>query len=87
MQSPKYFHPDSDFFRKRNLAVPTVDLHGTEEDIREKLKPLKPNSWTLEGNKLVGKTEMGPLIQYIPTDYICKGADENGLPILEKVIL
>ena len=57
------------------------------EDLEKNMKKLKPNSWRLEGNKLIGETEFGPLVNYIPTDYICKGSDADGLPILEKVVL
>lgn len=84
---PKYYHPDTDFFVKRNLPAPTAVPHGFDEDIREKLKAQKPTEWRLEGNKLIGKTEMGDVAQYIGTDYILKGTDENGLPILEKIVL
>lgn len=84
-QSKKYYHPQHDFFTKRNLPPPTTVSHGLEDDISKKLVELKPNSWRLEGNKLIGDTEMGPLVQFIPTNYICKGTDDSGLPILEKI--
>lgn len=83
----KYYHPDTDFIRKLGAAPPVAIPHGTDEDIRDKLTPLKPNSWKLEGNKLTGMTEMGLLVQMIPTDYILTGTDEKGLPVFKKVIL
>lgn len=85
--SGKYFHPETDFLRKFDLPAPASYVHGTEDDVRAKMTQLKPNSWRLEGNKLIGMTDMGPLVQTIPTDYICKGTDKRGLPILEKVVL
>lgn len=67
------------------MTPPATYPHGTEEDIRNNLRQLKPDSWRMEGNKLIGMTDMGDLVQYLPTDYICKGTDDNGLPILEKI--
>lgn len=61
--------------------------HGTPDIIRENMRRLKPNSWKLAGNKLIGETEMGPLVQFIPTNYICVGTDEDGLPKLQKISL
>lgn len=66
------------------IAPPKTAEHG---DPSEHLKPLKPYRWRLEGNKLIGDTELGEVVNYIPTDYICRGMDENGLPILTKVLL
>ena len=83
----KYYHPDTDFLRKLNVAPPTVITHTTEEDIAKNMKQLKPNQWRLEGNKLIGETEMGTLVQFIPTDYILTGTDDKGLPILKRVVL
>lgn len=81
----KYYHPDTDYIRKLGATPPSAQAHGTEEDVANNLKPLKPHSWTLEGNKLIGQTDQGRLVQFIPTNYICKGSDDKGLPILEKI--
>lgn len=72
-------------FKKWGQPLPSHKTHGTEDEIRDKMEQLLPNSWHMEGNKLVGRTKMGPLIQWLPTDYICLGTDENGLPVLKKV--
>lgn len=82
-----YHHPEEDFLRKLKVPLPTTTSHGNEDDIRENMRRLMPNSWTLSGNRLTGMTEMGPLTQIIPTDYILTGTDENGLPVLTKVVL
>lgn len=87
MGKQRYYHPDTDAMRKLDVALPTADEHGTDEEIRENLKPLMPYSWHLEGNKLVGMTDTGPFAQMIDPAYICKGIDNEGLPILEKVVL
>lgn len=84
---PKYYVDNHDWFIKHKLPPPATYSHGTEEDIEKKFKKLKPFSWRMEGNKLIGQTEMGPLVQYLPTDMICTGTDDEGLPILSKVVL
>ena len=86
-RAPKYFHPQSDFFRKYNLTPPEAITHGTEEDIKIRLTELLPNSWRLEGNKLIGETAMGPLVNFIPTDYILTGTNDKGLPVFQKIEL
>lgn len=67
------------------MDAPETITHGTEDDIRDKLVKLKPTVWRQEGNKLIGKTQMGTLVNFIPTDYILQGTDEDGNPILEKL--
>ena len=83
--SKKYFHPQSDFFRKFNMPAPESISHGTIEDVTDKLEKVKPHSWRLEGNKLIAKTEIGELVNFIPTNYILTGEDSEGLPIFRKV--
>lgn len=84
---PDYYHPDTDQFRKWDVPLPTAEVHGTEEDIRSNLKPVKAHSWRMEGaGVLVADTEMGKLVQNIGTDYICVG-EKNDLPILRKLVL
>ena len=74
-------------FAKWGVEPPSSERHGTDEDIRSQMVKLLPNRWRLEGNKLTGDTEHGELVQFIPTDYICEGMDDKGLPILTKVVL
>jgi hypothetical protein len=81
----KYYHPQSDFYNKLKLPVPEAISHGTEEDVSKRLVKLEAKSWRLEGNKLIAETEMGPVVNLIPTDYIMRGIDSNGLPILDKI--
>lgn len=84
----KYHHPDSDFYRKvLKQAPPQATAHVTEDELWANMRKLQPKSWTLEGNQLKGMTEQGLLVQFIPTDYILEGTDENGLPIFRKVVL
>lgn len=87
-QPVKYYHPDSDFYRKvLKQAPPDTFPHVTEEEIWANMKRLQPTSWTLEGNILIGMTEQGRLVQRIPTDYILEGTDEQGLPMFKKVVI
>lgn len=67
------------------ITPPTSQAHGTEEDIRQNLVPLKTRNWRMRGNQLIADTDFGELAQTIPTDYICKGTDKNGMPILVKI--
>jgi len=87
MSKSKYYHPDTDWFVKHHLTPPTSVSHGLEEDVISKIKTLKVLSWHLEGNRLMAQTEAGPMMQIIPTDYVCEGMDDKGLPILTKIKL
>lgn len=73
-------------YKRWGVEPPAHFPHGSEEEIRQNLKPVKASSWYMEGNILVAETDQGILKQAIPTDYICKGIDTNGLPILEKLL-
>lgn len=73
------------WYTKRGATPPQRTSHNlTADEIIEKLEPLKPTNWRLEGNKLIADTAMGPLINYISTDYIMTGV-EDGLPVFKKV--
>lgn len=72
-------------FSEWGKEAPTSEGHGTDRDISEQMEPLKPRNWRIEGNQLIADTEMGELVQFISTDYICKGTDDDGKPILTKV--
>ena len=76
------------WFDKQGKARPGTTAHGvTSDNINEHMRKLMPNKWRLEGNKLIGETEMGPLVQTIPTDVILAGTDDKGLPIFAQVKL
>lgn len=84
----KYWHPDTDAFRKLGVEPPQAQAHGTEEYIESRMTPLKVKKWELNGNTLIGTTEEGVrMAQQIPTDYILKGTDDQGQPILQKIEL
>lgn len=72
--------------RKFDLPAPASYVHGTQEDVIDKMTQLKPTSWRMEGpGKLVGDTPMGPLVQFVDPSFICKGTDDSGNPILVKI--
>lgn len=81
----QYQHPDSEFLASVDAAPAFTSSHGTDEDIRAKLKPLSTTDWKLEGNKLTCMTDMGPLVQRIPTDKILIGIDNNNLPVFKTI--
>lgn len=74
-----------DWFIRKGLTPPSHVPHLTEEEIRAKMKRLSATQWRQEGNKLIAKTEMGELVNFIPTNLLLKGVDAEGLPILEKI--
>lgn len=71
-------------YKKWGVELPEHIEHGTEEDIKKKLKPLKMKNWRMEGNKLICDTPKGKLVNFLPTNVICVG-EENGLPKLQKI--
>lgn len=85
MDKKMYHHPQEDFFRKLNVPLPSATPHFSEDEILSNMKQLKPNTWKLEGNRLIGKTELGTLVQTIPTDVVLTGTDSNGLPVFKKI--
>lgn len=70
------------------VEPPKVYEHGvTIEDIRANMKQAVCTNWRLVGNILHCDTDLGPLAQTIPPDYVLRGVDENNLPILTKLNL
>lgn len=74
------------WFDKHGQRRPENIPHVKEDEIERSMKKLLPNSWKLEGNKLIGKTEVGELVQFIDPAYILMGTDKEGLPIFKKVV-
>jgi len=82
------FTPDDfKWYARQKLVPPSRAPHGTEQSIAENLGNVKVQRWTMEGNMLIGETSFGKFGQPLPTDMICKGIDDNGKPLLEKVVL
>jgi hypothetical protein len=71
---------------KNGVPEPKHFEHGTEEDIRKNLQRLSTSGWRMTApGRLECDTNMGVLVQHIPNDYICRGTDDQGMPILEKI--
>lgn len=49
------------------------------------LIPFQADKWWIEGNMLHAEGNHGHFAAPIPTDYLCKGIDADGLPILVKI--
>lgn len=77
------------WYDKMNKARPTHIPHNVDPDsLRDKMERLMPKKWHMEGNQLTGITESGvKVVQFLPTDVILKGTDENGLPIFERIVV
>lgn len=75
----------NEWFIKNNLTPPTHQAHLRDDEIENHMEKLMPNKWRLEGNLLIGETKFGPVANFIPTNYICRGTGDDGLPILEKL--
>lgn len=76
---------ESKQFAKWGVPEPQSFDHLTEEEIRKNMVTLKPTSYRQEGNKLIGITEFGELVNFLPTDLIFTGVDKDGLPTFRKV--
>lgn len=75
-----------DWYVKHGITPPTTTPHGVSpDDLSEKLKPLKARSWRLEGNRLIAKTDMGEVVNYIDPGVIMTGVDENNLPVFRRI--
>ena len=74
-------------YEKWGVTPPSTTPHGTDDDIRSNLRKAVPTNWRQEGNKLICDTELGPLVNMIPTDMLLVGVDKKNLPILRKITL
>jgi hypothetical protein len=74
-------------FAKWGHTPPSSQSHGTEDEIKNNMSKILPDKWYMEGNMLIGESDSGKICQFIPTDYICSGIDNKGLPVLTKVVL
>jgi hypothetical protein len=73
------------WYDRMGVQRPSHQPHGTIEDIQASMSQAKAKNWRMEGNKLIADTDMGELVQWLPTDIICKGTDDQGLPILTRI--
>lgn len=67
------------------VVPPQSFPHGSDDDIRENMQVAKAKRWFQRGNELVAETDLGEVVNFIPTDMMLTGVDENNLPILKKL--
>jgi hypothetical protein len=67
------------------VEPPKHEDHGTDQDIRNNMQRATPIRWFQRGNELVAETELGELVNFIPTDMQLTGVDENNQPILTRL--
>ena len=75
------------FYRKHGKEPPKHIPHGTEADIKENMTLLKPTRYWQEGNELKGETEMGIVTNFLPTDVLYIGTDDEGIPQFRKIVV
>lgn len=76
----------SSWFERHGLTPPTHVSHdATPDNLREKLRLLKVHSWRLEGNRLIAKTDMGEVVNYIDPGLVMTGVDGNNLPVFRRI--
>jgi hypothetical protein len=77
---------DDAWFHKQGVAPPERIQHDlTPDDIQERVQSINPKNYRAEGDRLIADTDVGTLVQYIPTTHIFTGTDENGLPTFRKL--
>lgn len=59
--------------------------HGSDADIRANMQRATPIRWFQRGNELVAETELGEVVNFLPTDMQLTGVDKDNLPILTKL--
>jgi len=84
---PPYQPEDTEFIKSLEADAPKFTVHGLPEDIRQRLRTAKTWNWKLNGTELSCETDLGPLVQQIPPNYVCHGTDAKGMPILKKINL
>lgn len=75
------------WYDKHGQPRPNHFPHGKEDDVREKMQRLEVKKWKQEGNKLIGETASGQVVNLLPTDVMLVGTDDDNRPILEKIEL
>lgn len=76
---------DSKQYKTWGVPPPTSQPHGTPDEIKANLEQVRPTKWRMEGNKLIGESEYGEVVQFLPTNIVCDGSDKEGLPILREI--
>jgi hypothetical protein len=84
----QYLNPDGSLnYDALGITPPTSQGHGTEADIRANMQRATPIRWFQRGNELVADTDLGEVVNLLPTDIHLTGVDDRNLPILTKMVL
>jgi len=75
-----------DQFKEWGVPLPTRDVHIKDEDIAKNMEKAEVKSWRQEGNKLIAETQLGDVVNFLPTDTMLTGV-KNNRPVLTKVRL
>lgn len=74
------------WYERRGVTPPSSTPHGVKlDDLGDRLRPLKARSWKLEGNRLIAKTDLGDVVNYIDPGVIMTGVDERNLPVFKRL--
>lgn len=83
---PKILKDDGSLdYEALGIEPPKHAEHGSDEDIRKLMVKAVPIRWFQRGNELVAETELGELVNFIPTDMQLTGVDKDNLPVLRKI--
>lgn len=75
-----------DWYARNNLKPPeTIDHNLTPDDIGERVQRAVIKSWRQEGNHLIADTDIGEVVNVLPTNLILTGTDKNNLPTFKKL--
>lgn len=72
-------------FEKWGVPPPSSEAHGTPQELKDNRERVMPSKWHQEGNKLIGKHQIGTVVNFVPPDMLYHGQDENGKHIFKKV--
>jgi hypothetical protein len=80
-------NPEDKQYEKWGVAPPARQPHGSDDDIAKHLQPTK-HKWHQEGPVLICTSCPFPhATEPIFKDYILQGTDDQGLPMLKKLLL
>jgi hypothetical protein len=78
-----------DWYTRNGVEKPKHDPHMTEAEIRDTFETLRKTTvhggWKQVGNRITCYKCPTPHGDTIPTEYLLKGTDTNGLPTLAKI--
>ena len=78
------------WFDRMKVKRPAHFEHGLEDTaenpLSKQLVKLRTWDWKRDGNYITCMTDQGKLTQYLDPSYIVLGTDDDGMPILKKLV-